>query len=112
MLQITTNKLSQRKHVEIDGHYYIVRRMGAGDQLSVSQYMRELEALAKKEKKEPLSEDELKRVSEIEKTALEISARCFDDQEDGEKSRQLVYSLTPEELAELMKQIFNEPEVS
>lgn len=112
MLQLSTNKLSQRKNVEIDGHHYIVRRMGAGDQLSVSQYMRELSALGKKEQNQELSQKELDRVAEIELEALQISARCFDDQGDGTKSLALVKSLTPEELTELMSQIFDEPKTT
>lgn len=117
MLQINTNKLDNRKHVEIDGHYYIVRRMGAGDQLSISQYMRELKSLSGKEEKGSLTDDELNRVALIEEQALKITARCFDDQGDGEKSRQLVSSLAPDELAELMGKIFDakpeaQPELS
>lgn len=108
MLEINTNKLSQRKHVEIDGHYYIVRKMGAGDQLTISQYLRELEILSQKEKRTPLSKEEVQRVAQIEKASLEISARCFDDQEDGKKSWALVSGLTPEELVELMGQIFKD----
>lgn len=107
MLNINTNNLSQRKHVEIDGHYYIVRRMGAGDQLSISGYMRELEKLSVKEKSSKLTDAELKKVAEIENASLEIAARCFDDQEDGNKSLALVKALTPEELQELMSQIFD-----
>lgn len=112
MLQLSTNKLSQRKNVEIDGHHYIVRRMGAGDQLTVNQYMRELTVLGKKEQKEELNQEELDRVAEIESEALKISARCFDDQGDGTKSLALVKSLTPEELSELMSQIFDEPKIT
>jgi hypothetical protein len=114
VLQISTNKLSQRKHVEIDGHYYIVRRIGAGDQLTFSQYMRELEVLDKKEKSgNKLTESEIKRVTEIEAAALDISAGCFDDQGDGSKSKELVRNLSSDELAEIMRQVFDEqPEVS
>lgn len=108
MLQINTNELSQRKKVEIDGHIYIVRRMGAGDQLSVSQYLRELDILAEKEKRTKLTEKENKRVSEIENASLEITAHCFDDQEDGSKSLALVKNLSQDEIAELFNQIFEE----
>lgn len=116
MLQITTNELKNRKKVEIDGQTYIVRRLGAGDQLTVSQYMRELKRLAKKEEAGgSLSEQEDKRLAEIEASYLQILANCFDDLSDGEKSKTLVRSLTPDELAEVMDQIFNgtpEPSVS
>lgn len=87
--------------------------MGAGDQLTISQYMRELEALAKKEQSKTLSEEDNKRIAEIERAVLDISARCFDDREDGSKSKKLIESLTQEELTEIMDTIFNEkPEVS
>jgi hypothetical protein len=109
MLQISTNRLSQRKNVEIDGHHYIVRRMGAGDQLSISQYMRELTALSKKETDNKLTKQDQDRVAEIELEALKISARCFDDQGDGTKALELVKSLSPDELTEMMQQIFDEP---
>ncbi len=114
MRSISTNKLSQRKHVEVDGHYYIVRRIGAGDQLTFSQYMRELEKLDKIEKSgNKLTKAETRRVLEIEASALDISAGCFDDQGDGSKSKELVRNLSSDELAELMKQIFDEqPEIS
>lgn len=113
MRQISTNKLGSRKHVEIDGHYFIVRRMGAGDQLTISQYMRELQVMAKKEQSKTLSDEDYKRIGEIEQAVLDISARCFDDQGDGSKSKELIKSLTQEELTEVMETIFNEkPEVS
>lgn len=107
MQQISTNKLASRKHVEIDGHYYIVKRMGAGDQLTLSQCMRELETLAKKEKTSELSLSDKQKVADIEKLTLEISSRCFDDQEDGGKSLALVKSLSQDELTEIMDEIFN-----
>lgn len=108
MKTISLNKLESRKHVQIDGHYYIVRKMGAGDTLAVSQMMRELDKLAKKEQESSLTDEELKRVTEIENESLAIKARCFDDQEDGSKAMQLVRSLSDDEMGELMRQIFEE----
>lgn len=113
MQQISTNKLSGRKHVEIDGHYYIVRKMGAGDQLTLSQCMRELDFLAKKENsKTGLTEEDNSRLAEIERISLDLTVRCFDDQEDGTKAKKLIESLTPDEITEIMDRIFNGPEVS
>jgi hypothetical protein len=108
--QISTNKLSQRKHVEIDGHYYVVRRKGSGDRLSINMYMTELDKLADKEKAgTQLTGEELDRITEIENGIVNIAVGCFDDGGDGSKSRELVLSLSEDELTELMETIFDEP---
>ena len=109
MREISTNKLSNRKNVLIDGHHYIVRRMGAGDKLTVNQCMRELLTLQKKEtSKAGLSEQDLKRIQEIEALALDITARSFDDREDGTRAKKLIKSLSEEDLGEIMAEVFKD----
>lgn len=108
MLQINTKQLKSRKQVEIDGHPYTVRRIGAGEELTLSQGMRLLEKLAKKEKDSELSESEYAEIDQMTVDTIELMAGCFDDGGDGSKSRQLVRSLSEAELTLMMQQIFKD----
>lgn len=111
MLQINTSSLNSRKNVEIDGHPYVVRQMGAGEELTYRQLMRTLEKLAKKEETTPLTEEELIEIDEITSSIMDTMAGCFDDGGDGSRSKKLVASLSEGELTELMSQIFKQDEV-
>lgn len=105
MLQINTSTLKSRKKVEIDGHGYSVRRLGAGEQLTLSQQMRELKSLRSSE-----SDEDAQKVEQISRDVLNLMANCFDDGVSGKKSKQLVHSLAPEELEEILDTIFTEAE--
>lgn len=108
MLEITTSQLKARKKVEIDGHPYVVRKLGAGEQLALNQLLRKAKALGQK-----LSDGENAEQDEIEAENLSekmvsILVGLFDDGGDGSKSRALVSSLNETEMAELFAQIFPE----
>lgn len=111
MLQITTSNLKTRKKVEIDGQPYTVRKLGAGEQLTLSQYMREIKKLDKKEKAGTLTDAEEAEALKMTEDTMNIMAACFDDGGDGSKSKQLVKSLSVDELQAVLDEIFkNEPE--
>ncbi|WP_439946511.1 hypothetical protein [Streptomyces sp. BBFR109] len=111
MIDISTNKLSGRKKVLIDGQEYVVRRLGAGDELAISQILRQLNKLQKKLTAPDLkSEQEAKFEEELnvlQERALKIYADTFDDGGDGSKSMELVSRLTYDERTELYDMIFN-----
>lgn len=106
MLEISTGK--NRKEVNIDGHVYLVRKPGAGEQLTISQAMRELN---KYEGRTDLTDDEEGKAIDLSQKIIDLMAACFDDQGDGSKSRELINSLAPDELQNVLAEIFkDEPE--
>lgn len=106
MLEIRTNELSSRKSVLIDGHGYKVRRLGAGEELTLNQTIRRLEALDKKEKANQLTEKEAEEVMKHGQNMLDIMASCFDDGMGGVKSKALVQSLSGNDLKAIHDKIF------
>lgn len=106
MIEITTAKLGSRKNIKIDGHVYSVRKPGAGEQLSISQMVREVNKYAEIEKTRTLTAEEEKFI--LDKTArmMEIMTACFDDLGDGSKSKALVDSLSMDELQAVIEEIF------
>lgn len=105
MLQISTSNLKDRKKVEIDGHPYTVRRLGAGEQLTLNQLLRQSKKL-----------EELSKTSDIDQTKfdsisskiMELFTGLFDDGGDQSKSKSLVASLNESEVQELFSQIFKD----
>lgn len=110
MLQISTKTLVDYKKVEIDGHVYTIRlKASAGDQLTISQLMRELTVLSEKEKAKRLTKADEERVSQIEEEIIKVTSRAFDDGGDGSKSIELVKSLDEDQMQALMKMLQDEP---
>lgn len=108
MLEIQTAKLSSRKRVLIDGTEFTVRKLGAGDELALSQIIRRTQELLKKaEKNNDLTDKEQADLLDMHKQSLAIYASTFDDGGDGSKSMQLVEKLSYEERTLLYKQIWN-----
>jgi hypothetical protein len=108
MIEISTSKLTSRKHVLIDGHAYTVRKLGAGDELAISQILRQLEKLQEKAKSgKTLTPKDDDLFQELQERSLAIYASTFDDGGDGSKSRKLIESLSYDERAELQDLIFN-----
>lgn len=108
-LQINTKDLKARKNVEIDGHPYVVRRFGAGEQLTLNQLMRDASKIQDKLKdSESSSQEDEEKALDLFKQVIDIFAGIFDDGGDGNKSRELVSKLSQEELSELFNQIFPE----
>lgn len=117
MLEITTSNLKTRKKVEIDGHPYTVRKLGAGEQLALNQMLRKAKALEQKLNDGDSSEQDELAAEKLSEKMVTILAGLFDDGGDGGKSRALVSSLGDIEIAELFAQIFPEgnndaPEIS
>lgn len=115
MISISTKDLSNRKTVEIDGHPYHVRELGAGDELALSQASRQIDrlqdrlrAIGSKTTKD--AQQQSKKASDeiivVHEKILSIYAGLFDDGGDGSKSRSLVGSLSFEGLREVLNMIF------
>lgn len=108
MQKISTNALTTRKKVEIDGHPYTVRKFGAGEQLRLNQLLREADNFSKKlEKTEAESPELEQQVIELGEQIMNMFVVLFDDGGDGSKSRALIESLSQDEAQELFRQIFN-----
>lgn len=110
MLQINTRELKSRKKVLIDGHEYLVRRLGAGEELTLSQMMRKLDKLSKKEDDNTLSDTEQEEALKLARDTLDILAGTFDDGGDGKKAKALIEGLNSEELKEIYDTIFADAE--
>jgi len=108
MLEINTGQLRNRKKVLIDSHEYTVRKLGAGEELQISQMAREMEKLTKKDATK-LTDKEADRGVELANAIFAIMVSTFDDGLDGTMSKELIGSLTQGELQELYAQIFAEP---
>lgn len=107
MQEFKTNELNTRKRVIIDGHEYVVRRMGNIEQLETSQAMRRLTELANKETQgTKLTKAEISEVDEISKRSLDTIVSLFDDGEGFVQSRKMIGSLTDEEVKLLIDRIF------
>lgn len=106
MKQISTAKLGGRKKVEIDGHAFSVRKMGAGESLALSQSQRRIEVLAKKEEAGTITEAEKDEFLKLGSSFIDAMASLYDDGVGGKKAQELIRSLSPEELAEMNKQIW------
>lgn len=105
MIEISTGKLIQRKKVKIDNHIYLVRKLGGGEQLDLSQAVREIK---KYENRSDLTDAEEEKLIKLSKKVMDTMADCFDDGEGGSKAHKLINSLAPEELQLIMSQIFEE----
>lgn len=135
MKQINTATLGGRKKVEIDGHPYTVRRIGAGESLALNQTQRRLEVLAKKEeggirlqellKKEedgsiseqellelprlkPITEDEKDELLRLGSKFIDAMTSLFEDGVGGKKSKVLIESLSPDEIQAMNKAIWED----
>lgn len=107
MLEISTSALKTRKKVQIDGHGYTVRRLGAGEQLTLNQMLREAKKLEAGLKDSP--DDALEaKAEELSQKMIDVFAGLFDDGGDGSKSKALIASLNEFEIQELFIQIFGE----
>ncbi len=106
-IQITTNKDSLQKKVQIDSFTYMVRRPGAGESLSFLQLGWELEKL---EKKTNFSDSELDRYQELRIRSIGLSLSLFDSL--GNKEAQAhIDSLEQNTLSQAISQIFGEAKI-
>lgn len=124
-LRIALNSIRNVKNVYIEGiGGFTVRKLGAGEELDLSDKMRQLGAIlkelqdinlssfdtkdAKKLKKLQDRADVLsKKVGEIQRFELQVYKKCFEDDNNGKNVDILLNSLSVEDRANLFKTIFN-----
>lgn len=104
MLEITTNRDKNRKKLLLDGFTYMVRRPGAGESLDLSQFGKEVQEL---EKKGSLTEPEQKNFEDKSINMLKIILSFFDDL-GNEQAKAHLQSIEPEELMNVVKQVFED----
>lgn len=103
MLQINTNELRKVYDVEIDGHHYKIRKLGAGERLRIAQAYRRIEELGKKKEMTEAEQGESMRLSEdVYKSMINV----FDDQQGGKVRDEFFDQADDTVVGEVMKQIF------
>lgn len=110
MKQINTASLGERPKLEIDGHLYTVRKMGAGESLASSQMQRRLEVLAKKEEAKTITEEEKDEVLSLGSAFIDMMASFYDDGEDGSRSKKLISGLSQDEITALYEKVWEKPQ--
>ena len=107
MIEISTSKMSTRKKVLIDGQEFTIRKLGAGEELDLSQISRELFTLLDElDPKKGFTEESAKKYDELKKKSLDIYIATFDDGGDQSKSKELIYRLNDDERNEIYSQAF------
>lgn len=116
MITISTKNYINGKTVSIDGHEYIVRNLGAGDRLDLSQIASELmklrtDALNSKEKSQEEQIKILKKIAKLMESMNEVYERCFNDGGNGSKSKQLIKLIGIDNANNMLKEIFENENV-
>lgn len=120
-INISTSNLIETKEARIDGKLYKVRKLGAGDQLDISKYSRQLTKLAsevsKMQRRIDSGDDSVanlnklnKALDDIEKTQdkiEKIAAGLFKPL-DGGDSIAIIKSVGIDNLKKLLNMIFSE----
>lgn len=120
-INISTSDLVEKKEARIDGKLYSVRKLGAGDQLDISKYSRQLTKLAdeaSKTQRQIASGDDStasleklnKALNDIEKTQNKINkiAAGLFKPLDGGDSMAIIKSVGIDNLKKLLNMIFSE----
>lgn len=109
-----TNQLKSRRKALIDGHEFIVRRMGNIERLEVLQAQDEIKAIIDKYptdvKDEDISAADMETVNKKALASAEVLIGLFDDGGDQSKSRALVRSLDDEDIIAIIDEVFNQTE--
>lgn len=132
-VSISLNNIQNIKTVKIDGlGVFKVRKLGAGEQLDLSDRLRRLNQLiiqldnmdfeqfdtgkppTEKQRKELLKMQNkasamMDEVNEIKKFEFATYKRCFQDNKNGKKVDELFNILSDEDRGELFRQIFEPP---
>lgn len=114
IISISTNDLESRKKVQIidagvnggKPHVYTLRKLGAGEEMDLSQIARELLKLLAKVETEEWTEKDAEIFDELKKRQLELYIKTFDDGKDGKMSKQLVESLSDTDRNTIYNQVF------
>lgn len=111
MKQISTATLGGRKRVEIDGHGYTVRKIGAGEALALNQAQRRMDELNKKEKAKTITDEEMDEQLRLLNKFIDAMTALYDDGEGGKKSKTLIASLSPDEMTAMQNAIWEDEKV-
>lgn len=123
MLTISTANLVKSREANIDGHVYAVRKLGAGEQLDISQISAELgkirqdalnlQAKIQKSESDAQREKYETKLYEISASAVKLSqkiesiyTKAFDDHGDQSKSKELVHKIGIENAIAIINQVF------
>lgn len=124
-ITITTSTLITTREAIIDGVDFTVRKMGAGDQLDISQASAKLmnanqDLLNIKAKMQSATDEVqvakyakdcakmLDAVVEINRALEEVYSRLFDDHGDQSKSKALIHNIGVDGATKILAQIFEE----
>lgn len=133
-ITISLSNVHNVKKVRIDPiGTFEVRKLGAGEELDLSDKLRRLNEIIEElntidfskiniinpTKKDAIkmrraakrAEDLMEEINEIKRFELESYERCFKDNNGGKDTKELLDSLTDEDRAELFKQIFSPAKV-
>lgn len=112
IISISSNDLGTRKKVQIDGVDFTVRKLGAGEELDLSQIARQtFKLLDKLTDSKDWSDEDAALFDDLKKRSLAIYAKTFDDGGDGSKSTELVERLSDEERNAIYRQVFPKVEI-
>ena len=103
MLQINTNEMRKVYDVEIDGHHYKVRKLGAGERLQVSQAYRRIDTLSKKK---TLTEAETNEAMKQSEFVYSTMISVFDDQQEGKIRDKFFNEADDYVVGQVMRQVF------
>lgn len=110
-----TNTLKSRRKAVIDGHEYVVRRMGNIERLEVLQAQDEIKAIIDKypkdAKDEEISPKDMEIVNKKALESAEILVGLFDDGGDQSKSRKLIRSLDDQDIIAIIDEVFKQTDV-
>lgn len=109
-----TNQLKSRRKAVIDGHEYIVRRMGNIERLEVLQTQDQIKTIIDKYPKDVTDADikpeDMELVNKKALASAEILIGLFDDGGDQSKSRMLVRSLDDTDIISIIDEVFSQTE--
>ena len=108
-MELNTRDLSARKSVKIDGHDYVVRREGAGDDMRLNTVLAQMRKLVDSVSKKEESYKDLLSLAELQADGIRVVSRRYDDGGDGTKAFELISNLSGDERVEIERQIFGEP---
>ena len=108
VISLQTNQLKSRRPAEIDGHMYIVRRLGNIEQIEYAEAQTRLLELSQVEAKRKLEEPELAEVKVLSDKIKSMLISLFDDGGDQSKSSVLVKSFSDEDIAKIIEMVFSD----
>ena len=102
---ILNTKKKPVKNIEIDGHGYKVRELGAGEMLRLGQVQRKMNKL-KDIDMEKMDDNQQSQMFDALAVMIDTIKGAFDDGKDGVETNKLIDRLDPEDLGLLLEQVF------